>query len=123
QAGGVEERPEDGESVVDDVLLRDVAERLAEVVEMAIKVLAVGEHPAAGGAAAAVEAVHERALAGAARPQQADELAGLHHEVDVVEQLAHLAAADRHHLLQPARLQPEAAAAVERMDDAFAEGE
>src|SRR5262249_39115764 len=107
---------------VDDVLLRDVAERLAETVEMLIKVLSIGEYLAARGPAAAVERVHQRALARAAGPQQADELAGLDHEVDVLEQLLG-AAGGRYDALQPACLQAQAAAAVQRVDDAVAERE
>ncbi len=122
QPGGVVERPVDGQQRVNDVLLRDVAERLAEAVEMAIEVLAVGQDLTAGGTAPTVEAVHERAFAGTARPQQADELARLDDQVDAVEQLALTAASQRHDLLQAARLQAQAPAVVQRVNDAFAEG-
>src|SRR4051812_1200968 len=90
---------------------------------MAVEVFAVGQHAAAGRSAAAVETVHERTLSRAAGAEQTDELAGLHHEVDIVEQLAHLAAGERDGLLQMACLQPDALAAVEGVDDAAGQRE
>src|SRR5262249_10967430 len=109
----------DAELGVDDVSLRDVTERLAEAVEVLVEVLAVGEHLAAGGAAAAVEAVHERALAGARRADQGNELARLDGEADIVQQRDVAAAVVRpHDSLQLVRLEAQAAAGVHRVDDA-----
>ncbi len=88
QAGGVEEGLIDGELHMDDVALRDIAEQLAKAIEVAIKIFAVGQHLAAGRRTPAVQAIHERAFARAARPEQADELAWFDGQVNVVEQLA-----------------------------------
>src|SRR5262249_21346887 len=95
-----------------------------EVVEVLVEVLAVGDHLAPGGTAAAVEAVHEGALAGTGRAEQGDELTGLDDEADVAEQGEPAAAVVRpHDLLEPVRLEAEAAAGVHGVDDAADERE
>src|SRR5205085_12680921 len=89
------------------------AERLAEVVEVAIEVDAVGEDESAGGAASAVQAVHQRALAGPARAQQADELARLDDQIDVVEEFAGAAAGELDDFFETARFEAQADAVVD----------
>src|SRR5262249_61961959 len=81
-----------------------------------VEFLAVGQAAAAGGGPPAIEAVHQRALARTTRPENANKLARLDGQVDAVEQHARLAVRLQHDLLQAARLQPHALAAVEDVD-------
>ena len=48
---------------MNNVFLRHIAERLAEVIEVPVEILAVGQHLAARRAPAAVEAIHQGAFA------------------------------------------------------------
>src|ERR1043165_5160764 len=108
---------------MDDVLLRDVADRLAEVVEVAVKVCPVGEYATAGGTASAVQAIHQRALPRPTRTKQRDEFTRLDDEIDVVEQLAFVAVGELDHFFKAGRFQPQPAAAVERVNRLTAERE
>src|ERR1700677_824452 len=90
---------------------------------MAIEILAVGQHLAAGGAAPAVETIHQRALAGSAGFQQSDELARFDDEIDVVEQFALLTGRQGNDFFEAAGFQPQTAAVVDRADNALIERE
>jgi hypothetical protein len=85
QRGRVTQRPCQRQLGVDDVVLRHVAEHAAERVEVRVHVDAVEQHAACVGRLHAGERFEQGRLAGAAAAGDADQLARLHDERDVVQ--------------------------------------
>ena len=71
---------------MDDVVLRHVANRLLQRIEMAVQIEVVDEHMTAARRPHAVHRIHQSRFARAGRPQQADKFVWLNREADVVEQ-------------------------------------
>ena len=81
----VVERTLDRQRVVEDVALGHVADGAPHRVEVPVEVEIIDENGAAGRRAEPVEGVHQRRLAAAGRPHEADELLGENGERHVVE--------------------------------------
>ena len=97
QPGGVPQGPAEREVGVDDVVLRDVADRSAGGGGAAEGDAVVG-HLAARGGADASEQLEQGGLAGSARPHEGEQLAGADRERHVAQDLSSsgaLADADR----------------------------
>ena len=84
QIGGVAQHVDEAQVVVDDILLRHIADTVLEDAVVAVEIHAVDAHRARDGRVGAVELVEERRLAGARTAQDRYELAALDMERDVV---------------------------------------
>lgn len=87
QLGRKPKRPAHRELGMEDVVLRDVADALPELIRGFIEVQAVHQYPAGLGRSEAGERLEKRRLAGSRRAQQREQSAFLQRERDIVEDL------------------------------------
>ena len=72
---------------MNDVILRNVTNRLFERIQMMIEIEIIDEYVTAGGGPHAVQRIHQRRLAGAGRAKQTNKLVRLDRQSDIIKQL------------------------------------